>query len=440
MASAGARGDLVSAFEADGFVVGEGKFRLLDLSGCCAEGRSCSGNNPSSPYSAYYLPRAPGQTTPNENEDDAGLANTYRLGAHEAVVWVGETPPPAAYFGFTDYLMTRDDGSGKRVSVFASLAETLNLDVLGVEGPADGVKFNRRALVIHTPDASIAERVKQAALRSGVPESAVNVAPIDAESTRLGLDASADTLGVLFRSALYEDSEQGTAWLASPPVKLYRLTPETEPTADDPYGKAEARPKDEANDENETYADAAKQLEQAIIDAYAATHDATIEPMTEGTPDPYACIAGERSCAGDNRDTIYPATAPFLWPVGAKNFLIVHGVDHAQTGKATYANASLYAVQHLAGVAAVSSKTWKGSAARYLPNHPLVDKLYAFKLARACDGEDYCLEVPDAPCPNGIAPGSLAAIAFRAYLEPSTHTAPDPQRLVPDGVLRFKVK
>jgi hypothetical protein len=430
----------VAAFESDGFVVGEGRFRLLDLSECCAEGRSCSGNNPSSPYSAYYLPRAPGQTTPNENEDENGLANTYRLGPHEAVVWVGETPPPAAYFGFTDYLMARDDGSGKRVPVFASLAETLNLAVMGVEGPADGSKFNRRALVVHTPDASIAERVKQAALRSGISESAVNIAPIDAESTRLGLDPAADTLGVLFRSALYEDPELGDAWLASPPVELYRLTPATEPMTAEPYAKAEARPKDETNDENPTYAAAAKELEQAIIDAYASTHEATIEPMTEGTPDPYACIAGERSCAGDNRDTIYPATGPFLWPIGTKSFLIVHGVDHAQTGKATYANASLYAVQHLAGVAAVSSKSWQGSAARYLPHHPLVDKLYAYKLARSCGGEDYCLEVPDAPCPGGIAPGSLAAIAFRAYLEPRTGTAPAPALLVADGVLRFRPK
>ncbi|MDI1477358.1 hypothetical protein [Polyangium sp. y55x31] len=438
----GATVDFVEALEADGFSVGEGKFKLLDLSTCCDEGKSCAGNNPSSPYAAYYLPRAPGQTTPNPDEDADGLANTYRLRADEAVVWLGETPPPVAYFGFTDYLMARDDGTGTntRTPVFASLAETLNIGVIGVDGPMDGVKYGRRALVVHTPDATIAERVKKAAVASGIPASAVNVAPIDSVSTRLGLEETDDTFGVLFRSAIYEDEAAGDAWLKAPPVKLYRLTPSTPPAAAELYGKATPRPKDTMNDENPTYAAAAAELEQAIIAAYAGTHDATIETMTEGTPDPYACIAGEKSCAGDNRDTIYPATGPFLWPVNAKDFIIVHGVDHSQTGKATYANASVYALQHLVGVAGVSSKSWKGSAKKYLPNHPLVDKLYAYKIARACNGEAFCLEVPDAPCPNGIAPGTIAAIAFRAYLEPSANTAANPALLVPDGVLRFKTK
>lgn len=436
----GSADELVTTLEGDGFEVSEGKFRLLDLSQCCDEGKSCAGNNPSSPYCAYYLPRAPQQTAPNDNEDADGLSNSYRLAADEAVVWIGETPPEAAYFGFTDYLMSRDDGSGDRGSVFASLGETLNNGVLGVAGPSDGVKFGRQAMVIHTPDAGIAERIKRAALRAGVEEAAINIAPIDAESTRLGLEASADTLGVLFRSALYTDEAAGERWLSVPPAYLFRVTPVSEPTETAPYGKAPTRPKDAETDENSTYAEAATELERAIIEAYATTHDAIVEPMTEGTPDPYACIAGERSCAGDNRDTIYPATSPFLWPVRLKDFLIVHGVDHSQTGKATYANASLYAVQHLAGVAAVSSKSWSGSAARYLPDHPLADKLYAYKIARACNGDEFCLEVPAAPCPGGIAPGALAVVAFRAYLEPTSNTGPDPALLVPDGVLRFKTR
>jgi len=436
----GSADELVTVLEGDGFEVREGKFRLLDLSQCCDEGKSCAGNNPSSPYSAYYLPRAPQQTAPNDNEDADGLSNSYRLAPDEAVIWIGETPPEAAYFGFTDYLMSRDEGSDARSSIFASLGETLNIGVLGVAGPTDGVKFGRQALVIHTPDAGIAERIRRAALLAGVAEAAINIAPIDAESTRLGLEANADTLGVLFRSAFYADEAAGDRWLSVPPVHLFRVTPTSEPSETAPYGIASVRPKDAKTDENLTYAEAAAELEQAIIDAYATTHAAVVEPMAEGTPDPYACIAGERSCAGDNRDTIYPATSPFLWPVRVKDFLIVHGVDHSQTGKATYANASLYAVQHLAGVAAVSNNSWKGSAARYLPNHPLADKLYAYKMARACNGEQFCLEVPNTPCPSGIAPGSLAVVAFRAYLEPTSNTAPDPALLVPDGVLRFKTR
>ncbi len=366
------------------------------------------------------------------------MANTYRLRPDEAIVWLGETPPKAAYFGFTDYLMNRDDGTGKRVPVFASLAETLNSGVMGVEGPKDGVTFGRRALIVHTPDASIAERVRKAALAAGVADAAINIAPIDATTTRLGTEQDKDAFGVLFRVALFDDADAGKAWLDAPPAKVYRLTSSAPPAMPAPYGKAASRPKDTMNDENPMYAAAAAELQQAIIAAHSGTHTATVETMTEGTPDPYACIAGEKTCAGDNRDTIYPSAGFFAWLPNAADFIIVHGVDHSATGKATYANASVYALQHLAGVASISSKVWKGSAAKYLPNHPLVDKLYAYKIARSCNGELFCLEVPNAPCPNGIVPGSLATITFRAYLEPTTNTAPNPSLLVPDGVLRFK--
>jgi hypothetical protein len=430
--------DFVAAVSADGFAVGEGKFKLLDLSDCCAQGKSCSGNNPSSPYAAYYLPRAPGQSVANANEDANGLANTYLLREDEAVVWLGETPPKASYFGFTDYLMSRDDGTGQRIPVFASLAETLNIGVIGVEGPADGTKFGRRTMIIHTADAGTAERVRKAAIAAGVADVAINIAPIDATNTKLGIQATDDALGVLFRVALFDDAAAGQTWLDAPPAKVWRLTPSAPPATPAPYGKATPRPKDTQTDENPMYAAAAAELEQAIITTHSATHTATIETISEGTPDPYACIAGLKSCAGDNRDTIYPATGVFLWLPKVNDFIVVHGVDHSQTGKATYANASVYALQHLVGVASVSSKTWKGSAAKYLPNHPLADKLFAYKIARACNGEAFCLEVPDAACPNGIAPGALASIAFRAYLEPSTNTATNPVLIVPNGVLRFK--
>jgi hypothetical protein len=435
----GASPDFVSAAKADGFQVQEGTFKLLDLADCCAAGKSCSGNNPSSPYAAYYLPRAPEQSAPNVQEDAQGLSPSYRLRADEAVVWIGETPPPAAYFGFTDYLMSRDDGTGNRVPVFASLAETLNINVIAVDGPMDGKKSGRQTLVIHSADAGIAARVRSDAIAAGWPESAININPIDAVNTHLGIDAEGDTLGVLFRVALFDDSAAGKAWLDAPPAKVYRLTPTSAPAMPQPYGKATARPKDTKTDENPTYATAAEQLRQAILATYAGTYTAIEEDVTEGTPDPYACIAGDKSCAGDNRDTIYPATKPFLWLTGADDFIIVHGVDHhSATGKATYGNASVYAIEHLVGVASVNSKEWKGSAAKYLPNNPLADHLFAYKIARNCNGEPYCLQIPDGTCPTGIAPGKLASIAFRAYLEPTTNTAPDPAMLVPNKVIRFK--
>lgn len=59
---------LEDELDAAGFSVQSGKFEVIDIADCCAEGKSCSGNNPTSPYGAFYLPRAIGQTVANPSE------------------------------------------------------------------------------------------------------------------------------------------------------------------------------------------------------------------------------------------------------------------------------------------------------------------------------------------------------------------------------------
>ena len=116
---------------------------------------------------------------------------------------------------------------------------------------------------------------------------------------------------------------------------------------------------------------------------------------------------------------------------------MVFGVNHDKTGKTTYFNASFYAADHKYGVKAVTSLDWTGSAANYLPNNPEVDKLYAYQIARNCKGEPFCVEIPTGSCPAGIDDGKEGSITFRAYLEPGTNTAPDPDTLVADRILYF---
>jgi hypothetical protein len=430
---------IATTLAAAGFTVQPGVFSLFDPGDCCKLGGNCAGNNPSSPYATFLVPRAPGQQVANPGEDAKGLSSSFRLGLEEAVVWVGELPPKAGYFGFTPYLFDRDDGSGNRVKVFASLSETLNDLVIGSDGAA-GDPFGHQAVVVLAADASVAAKVKDAAVAAGWPAGAVNVLPIDASTARPGLDEKDDSFGVLLRLAQVEDAAAGKAWLAKLPAEVYRVTPGGPYPNPVPYGKADARPKDAANVEGPDLAAALDELEQAIVAAHAATHGATPHPVSVSPLDPYACIANLKSCLGDNRDTNYPATKLFKWLPGAEDFLVVYGVDHAKTKKATYANASVYAVQHLIGVAAVASDAWAGSASQYLPNHPLADELYAYRIARACDGAPYCLEIASQQCPDGIAPGAYSAIAFRAYLEPSTATAPDPATMVLDRVIELTKK
>ena len=428
---AGASVDVAAALAAQGLAAAPGSFEILDLSGCCQT--SCSGNNPTSPYGAFFVPEGPGQSARNAKERADGTSDTFRLRADEAIVWVGTTPPEAKYYGFTPYLMDRAGGAKGRTPIFASLSETLNVDVIGTDGASP---FESRAAIVVSADAATVSAVRAALAQAGVPAGAINTLEIDPTVSRFGLDDPADTFGVLFRYALPKDAAKKAAWLAHPPGALWRVTPKT-PNAS-PLPAPAARPK--GTDASElALAPAVQRLSDAIASAnplYAATPIA----VDAGVPDPATCIAQPRFCAGDNRDTTYPGTPVRVLFANDDDFYVVFGVDHQVSGKTTYANFSVYALEHLVGLTGVASDKYPGSAQRFLPNDPDAPKLYAWKVARACNGEPFCLEVPKGSCPTGIDNGALGTLTFRTYLEPSSRTAPDPATLVRDRVLHFKKK
>ena len=429
--SAGKSG-VQSALEAQGFQVQKGSFRVLDLSDCCAAGKSCSGNNPTSPYDAFHVPRAPGQTVANPNEGTDGLAASFRLRGDEAVIWVGTTPPVAKYFGLTPYLMDREDAPGVRKPIFASLSETLNQLVLQAGSAPD--PFEAPVAVIATADQGTESEAKKALVAGGVPAGAINTLTFDPALVKLGVDDAADTVGVLFRVALFDDATQGKAYLNAIPGELWRATPKAQKTPA-PLPSPSARPKN-TTDTEAALASALDALEAAVIAKHPGLTSKTLF-VSKGTPDPLACIQGKAFCAGDNRDTNYPTTLPQPLFSSPDDFFVVIGVNHALTGKTSYSNFSVYAVEHLVGVASVDNLKYAGSAAAFLPSHPDASKLYAWKVARSCAGDPQCLAIPDAGCPNGVGAGKSGTITFRTYLEPKTKTAPDPSTLVLDRVIRF---
>jgi hypothetical protein len=148
----------------------------------------------------------------------------------------------------------------------------------------------------------------------------------------------------------------------------------------------------------------------------------------------YYCIDDATSCAGDNRDTIYSTSDLFL--LGTTDSVIVYGINHALTGKATYSNCAIYDVVKLLGVAAIDSTQYGASAAAFVPADPNVAKLYAWTFARDCTGNAFCTAIPTT-CP-GIANLGGAVIATRAYLEPSTKTRPLATELILDQAIHIK--
>lgn len=425
---------LENSFDAAGFDVTRGRFEFIDTSKCCNPLGFCAGNNPSSPYAAFYVPKAPGQIAPNNNQQADGMSDAFKLRADEAIVFMGNTPPKAAYFGFTPYVITRRYPLGLRVP-FASLGDTLNHEVIataGTPGGAAGDPFDARTVIIVTADSGTDARVRALLTQAGVPGEIVNTIVVPSAIAKLGLDATADTIGVLFRLALVEDPAAGQQFIENPGAVLLRLTPHN-PAAIDPLPAPTPRARGTGRTES-AYQPALDRLEAAIRARYAGMSIESL-PILFVEPDPALCLQEGVSCLGDNRDTIYPSAQLSVLDYPAGTFLMAFGVNHAATGKATYSNFAVYALRHFIGVTAVDSRSFPGSANSWLPNDPDDAFLYAWKIARQCNGEDRCVEIPTT-CP-GVPELGLMNVTFRAYLEPETKTAPLPSEIVLDRVLRI---
>lgn len=432
---ASAGGDLQQLREkldAGGFDVLDGSFEFLDLSGCCAT--SCLGNNPSSPYATFRVPPGKGQVEPNPFADEKGVSPAYRLRADEAVVYVGKTPPRGKYFGFTPYVSQRTE-NGKVIQPFASVNETLNDRMMFKEGGGD--PFDRPVVIVAALDQGVDAQVRASLVAAGYPSSWIHSLVFDPSKSRPGLEAEADAFSVLFRMAIPEEPAAFEAYRKAPPGTVLRVTPRVA-AAPQPFPPQQPRPKDTTNTEA-ALEPSVELLEKAIQEAFPG-YTSKVMLTTQGTPDPDACLAGEAACAYDNRDTIYPATVPQKLLDDPEDFLMVYGVNHAASGKASYGSVSVYAVKSLVGVLSVTSAEYEGSASTFLPEHPDAPRLYAWKLARSCGGEAGCTEIPYGTCPDGIADEDLVSLAFRVYQEPGTATAPAPSTLVIDRVMRFSKK
>lgn|GEM_PF-3220791 len=100
-----------------GFIVQKGSIRYIDILKLASEGKvgTCFGNNAGVPYAVYLLPPAPnqdpcpGQRPPKDynpfnpynyppNVLYAAPGIDYKLRPDEAIVSIGQTPPPAVYF------------------------------------------------------------------------------------------------------------------------------------------------------------------------------------------------------------------------------------------------------------------------------------------------------------------------------------------------------
>lgn len=425
------------------FEVGVGQavpFRVED----CEHLPDCFASNATSPYLLFGLPPAPGAepipvgpslgSVPSLRSE---LVPAWRLGPREAVVIRGLLPPSSAYFSLAPYVFDRSDADGNRVVLFASLDDAMN----NTHFAAGGAEFGDPFAVVASPDASIAAQVVEL-LDEANPSRTTLVLPIPGDGLRLDQSVEADGVGLLGRVALFDDALAGEEWLEALAAdwEVLRLTP-VETGLPEPFPPAARTPRADGVDEARL-TDALDSLEQAIVGSYPGA-EVTPVPLAPADViatllDPTSCIANNRDCLGDNGDTVYSAgpvaigggISPLSFP--DDGFFVVFGVDHEATGNATYSNAVLNLAEKRAGVAAIDSRSWTGSAATYLPEHPDRDELFAWHFARSCEALPNCTAVAHA-FPGVPADGNVLFV-FRAYLNPTSTVSTDPSFLLTERV------
>lgn len=447
MAKDNSEGDisaLRSALEEDGFIVQEGILSYFDIIGLYNKGliQSCFGNNPATPYVAFWLPAGPGQTGRSLLKTPGGLAVDWHLRQDEAVVYIGKTPPECSYFSYRSYVFDKfypNEGVYKRI--FGDLGDALNLRTIKTEGTPDGTDgdpFDETTLIVSTADKGIDERVRNAAESAGYPPSIMNTDVIPSSILNMGLENRSDTFAFVIRVNFFKDEVAGEAYVSDPPGTVLRITP-AEPATLDPYKVPDLRVRGSGNASELDLTPNLNDLRRAILDRYADLEANELETHVwlYTPPQGYDGIQRGANVFGPNRDTFYLNSTSFTLGDDPEEFLIVYGVNHAATGKATYSNFALYGADILNGVGCVNSQDLSGTAKEYLPENPDADLLYVWKVARNCSGDPHCLEIPWGVKAYGIELDQPAYVGFRGYLEQNMAVSSSYDEILYDRVIKF---
>ena len=413
-----------------GFEAQEGGFSFFRVEDCETL-PSCFGNNPSSIYGFLLLPPGPGEVRTDACidlgfSDRADICMKYKLRPDEAVVFIGRTPPPCRYFSARSYLFTRQDvGTGQRQTLFASLGDSLNQMNLATSGRQN--PYDSYTVVISTADRGTDRRIRTALAAAGIPGSIINTDVLPSGlPLRMGLYPAADEFSLFFRFAGFSDPILRDQYLAASPGLVLRVTPSL-PVARDPYPVTPFARRGTGKSEVELLPGlprALKQLERSVRAGIAPSLKVKrLATLPASFMNGYNCIGKNFPCLGDLSDATYivGGLGVRLEP-GPDSYILVLGVNHYMTGKATYMNLAPYYIPQALGVDAVDEEDLFGSANRYLPHHPYRSYLYAYKISRDCAGDPDCMEISESF--PGVPLGKAMSIMERAYLDPRTGIGP----------------
>ena len=366
-----------------------------------------------------------------------GLMQGWQLNPDEALVLVTKTPPECAYFSYCGFIFYKYyEQEKQRKWVWTSFNDPLNNLTIKTSGTPNGAKgnpFNQDTIIIVTADKGTEQRIRSAAASAGYSADIINTYVIPSSMVKMGTGPEFDTIVFGHRMALFTDEKAGQEYVNAVSVAL-RVIPKSQAKLD-PFPAPELRVRGTGKTEVDLQP-ALEDLRQAILAKHSNVSAKELETSV-WLPESYDAVQRGLYVAGESRDTIYLRCDTFTLGDDPDEFAIVYGVNHAATGKATYANCNFYGEAGWNGVAGIYSTEYEGSAEEYLPGNPMAKYLYVCKFARSCNSEKTCVAVPTGPKAHGVELDEPAFIGFRAYMEPSTKVGPAYTELLYDQVIKF---
>lgn len=364
----------------------------------------------------------------------------------DALVMILETPPPMRYFGITPYIYSRYYTAPLEhprrpgfVQVFESLTDSINLATIKTQSPYDS--FSQLSVVVMTASQDTYQTIYKNLVKLGFPGDAINKIALPLKQVPLRMDDSpyADSFNMLIRMAYPDNQAQMDDYTNRTPVRILKLTAIGTSPQEHLLPVAASRIPGDGSKEPEALSAGRDQLMRQLLAQYGKDYLIKENKIVLYQTKNYICVEQGIMCNVDSSDALYTRDVNIYTPSSLQDKILIIGVNHVATGKATYMSHSVVNDLYHAGITAVSDEWLNGSALamagisdRFDPQYPVYSRLYAFTIGYDCSGEAVCLQIPQPTDDNpiGAALGTPIDVTSRAYLDPATLTRPSSDEVI----------
>jgi hypothetical protein len=485
---------LTDGLKQQGYEVAPGYFKLYRERDCPYSYEvlhSCLGNNPAAPYVLPIVPPWPDEwvdpaTANMVGPTVEGYNASYRLDPREAIVILGQLPPPARYFGLQTYLLSRpgewDETSDQykfvsetlhsllgtffiklpkndeRLELFADLSDPINNVV--IEKGSDEVWDQKRYFVI-TPDKNMDDAVRQALSQLGIADNDVFTQQIPSmlgdTKMAIGLDEGSDDFLTVLRYAMPDDGgKEGTpshTWREALPLEVLRIRDTRPAHQPQPYPWVDFEARSGTTPPETDLASDLITLAKAVCSRWGQPcnlegkdFDQRVPPLLNMQPKPLLltgpeCVKVGMNCIAPNEDAAYFMGKKLPFPDDRVYALV--GALGTQTGNATYVGLGLNSSRTQLGFDNIDDDKLAGTANAYdVPNHELFFLQYfardCLRIKELTEGSHCssmvdllprCYDIEDPNC-------EMLSLSVRNYLLPDSRRGPAPEltlspRLIP---------